>query len=353
MRFTSRILGVVTVLYVGGYCQMPMPASPHHRQAQPANDAHTFGVVVEAVEPGSTAAKAGLCVGDVLQEYGGRSLRTVFKFMAAQENTVAASITLKGLRSGQPLLAQLPMQSPGIPSPDVTPNMRVHPQWSNIAQALYQAGQTSILGGRIEEGVVSWRNAIVELENSGDAVEAGWLCWRTGEAYSVRGDWKQAQQWQEHAWKNVKSGNDAAAQTCVLHSLGEVWEHQGDLARAFDWYEQARKLNIANQNVFWQANDLDSEGDLAFARQKWNEANKLYEQALTVCQPQAPAAWQTASILYRLGKNAEAQANHLQAQKRYQANHYRRKSAMKMPSLSYKNRHLTRGMQPQFASTWG
>ncbi len=87
----------------------------------------------------------------------------------------------------------------------------------------------------MEEGVVSWQSAIEALEKAGNIAGAGWLCWRTGEMYRLRSDWKQVQTWQERAWKNVeKTGDDAAAQRSILFALGEAREYQNDLPGAFD-----------------------------------------------------------------------------------------------------------------------
>jgi S1-C subfamily serine protease len=69
------------------------------------------GVRFSDVRPGSPAAKAGLKPGDVLVEFGGKTIRNLYDFTdALRRSKVGDVVEVKVLRDGKPVQASVTLE---------------------------------------------------------------------------------------------------------------------------------------------------------------------------------------------------------------------------------------------------
>lgn len=251
------------------------------------------GLVIEEVGDDSTAAKAGLKVGDKLLTYDGKPLTSPAALQALVQNTAGRKeATLSVRRADKTLVLTVPSGRLGVV---------IRPELPPATQALYSEGVTLQQAEKYDAAAQRWTAAAKRAEESGDKAAAGWLYSQVGVAYDVQKKWQEAFEAYQAGWKLLEGGGDAAAQAQILESLAQCRWNLGDYQGARQWYEKASQTNEAAGYETWALANLAMLGSYAYARRDFPTAQGSYRRALAIRQRLAPDSLGVADILNVMG----------------------------------------------------
>jgi CHAT domain-containing protein/Tfp pilus assembly protein PilF len=270
---------------------------------RPRDSGQETGVIVESVEAGYAAEKAGLQPGDEilswsraassaadLEPRGGR-IQSPYDLMEVEfEQTYRWAVTLSGLHGSQQTTWTLPRGSwwrittrPGLPSQ---------------AAALYHAGKEKIAAGDLPGGEALWRTAATDLAAAGDRLRAAWLLERSADKLSKAEKWAEADAAYEAALGALGPEADPSAAVRILISWGEssirhsAWDHA---ASCFDRALALRRKAVPGS--LSEAEILVSLGDTAWLRGDLAAAETFHRQAMEIYEDLAPESLNVASLL--------------------------------------------------------
>lgn len=298
------------------------------------------GLVVEEVEPGGAAARAGMRPGDLLLRWrradASGSLHSPFDLRAVEIGEAPrGEVVLEADRGGSPLSLALPagrwrlLARPRLPEP---------------VRALYLKGLNLLdSGSRTQTGAL-WEEAVADLESAARPSDSAWLLGRLGDAWVEAHSWTEAEEayrraveaaqaagdpraaaqleerWAEHLenqgrfpeavrshrraverWQD-RSGT-AARLTAAHHlnSLGVAYQRHGDLAGAGDCFRRALEIRRrwATRSPV-TASTYNNLGIVAGLRGDFRGAERYFRDALDLYRRQAPRSRHAASTLNNL-----------------------------------------------------
>jgi CHAT domain-containing protein len=360
-RPKDRLIAVVLLALVCAEGAMAQVASISSAVKNAATDLVQPGVVVEKLDQGSRAAKAGLREGDVLLSWSrGTATGTMTSPFAVRkleiEQSPLGAVTLEGLRRGQ-------RQSWVISQPDW--KMSTRPNFASSLERPYRLGLQFTRSGDVSRGVAYWRRAAIRAAGSQHAWIQAWFFLRMAKALSEARQWKEAdaayeqsvrlspksrldiltnlfsswassfrdrQDWasaERNCEKALAHARDSEADSLdaafVLSDHATVAEGKGDLFRAEEYAEEALKIREkmapGSLVVAWS---LDHLAQLAADREDLARAEEYAHRALTLhlkLNPSGTSLWFAwdldilARIAWYRGDFAAAEGHALEALK--------------------------------------
>jgi tetratricopeptide (TPR) repeat protein len=94
--------------------------------------------------------------------------------------------------------------------------------------------------------------------------------------------WKQAEQYYQHALQIFKEYNNRAHQASTYHQLGMVAQEQRQWEQAGQYYQHALQIKIESNDRYPQADAYHQLGKVAEEQQQWEQARKFFLQALEI-----------------------------------------------------------------------
>ena len=308
------------------------------------------GTVIEEVDKGWAADRAGIRAGDLIVTWSrggeiGGPVRSPFDLHQLQvEQAPHGIVTLQGMREDRNMEWTL---SPG------SWYVEARPTFPEAILALYRQGREQISKGDLDGGAESWRSAIAAADRRNDPLGAAWLQGRLTEEFAAAGRWPEAGVAVESADKRLEESQTLAtslllcswtwkiqnsdhAESCyhrtlalepeeslaaawALSSLGDLANRRGDLATAEDLYRKAysiqERLAPGSIDLAW---NLESLAQIAMYRNELDIAEKDLFKALEIKERLAPESLEISTSLGNLGRLALIQGDLSTAEERYQ-----------------------------------
>ncbi len=276
------------VLIGGVFCGLVGCATP---PPEPA----IGGVVLEVVEPGGAAHRAGLEVGDqIITWHRGATapleLGTPID-LDRVESKAAGDVTLGARRQGEAFDVTLP--------PD---RWRIESRPALVEPVLgsYLEGQRLIAEGQVEAGVKLWQSVIDDnrAEGSGRDLEAIWLLNQISAAQQRGGDFEAADV--AHREAEARAADDPKV-------IAWLWQRRGDRSRPADAVDAySRALASPQLAEGWRARLLVDRCGAAFRASRVEAAGEDCDQAWSLVGKPAmahPLAIESGILLAKIIRN--------------------------------------------------
>ena len=259
------------------------------------------GVVVEAVEPGRTGARAGIAPGDLLlswrstgDEPGGGTIHSPAELLWVElAHSPLGTVTIEGLRGTESRRWE--------PSSDRW-GLTVRPAFDPALLAGYDEAKRARSAGRIGDGIEMLRELAGGTRN---AEHAGWLLaerarWLTEASEGSRS---------RAAWDQAAGGADRRPDS--FDTAAVRWSQGHRLKRLGRYREAGEILILARQHVESRSPDglavaaaYESIADVATALSDLKPAREHYRRALEIREALAPGSLAMARSLAGLGRVA-------------------------------------------------
>jgi CHAT domain-containing protein/Tfp pilus assembly protein PilF len=251
------------------------------------------GLIVEEIIADSSAAKAGLKVGDKLLTFDDRALTSLATLRAIQQNVVGKKDVVLRVQRGQEVLTfRVPIKGLG---------MYVRPELSEVALQLYRRATQAQKAEKAAEAISLWIMAAKETEREGNKNAASWLYFSAGLIYEGQENCKEAQEIYAQALKTIEGSQDTAARVIVMESLGWCKQNLKNYTAGQELYKQAFEMNTAAGYEVWAAGDLSYLGRIALSTQDYQTAQGFFDRALKIYERSTPGSGDVASSLALLG----------------------------------------------------
>jgi tetratricopeptide (TPR) repeat protein len=126
--------------------------------------------------------------------------------------------------------------------------------------------------------------------------------------------WKQAEQYYQHALQIFIESNDRYKQASTYHQLGVVAQEQRQWKQAEQYYQHALQIFIESNDRYNQAKTYHNLGIVAQEQRQWKQAEQYYQHALQI-YIEFNDRYAQASTYGQLGILAREQQQWTQAQK--------------------------------------
>ncbi len=286
------------------------------------------GVVVEKVESGSAAEKAGLRPDDVLLSWtadrpgtrsqDGGDMATIFDWVRVEIEEVPRGGLGFDLVRGADQHLEVRLQ-PGLLGIEVRPRM------SDPALEAYEAAlEKSELApsGEHESTVVhDWQTLVDALEDAGDIESAWWLEMRSAELSAGEQRWEEARDCLSRAVELVAPVGDDVVETLTRRKLGDQLSRLDRVEEARAQYDRAEAtIRTETGDTISLALVLGRRGLLEQKLGNSGDAVQLFRDELVILDRLAPRSLGTAACMHllggavhRRGEFAEAEQLYLQA----------------------------------------
>ena len=270
-------------------------------------------VVIEAVEDGSAAHRAGILPGDVFTSWelasapgsapavsGG--LASPFDLDDVEiEQAPRGTLTLRGFRGAQRL---------AIAAPQERWRLRARPSMTERSLEAYSRGRHLASKGGVEEAVDAWRAA---ASAAGDDVASAWLLVQAGLALGDAKKMDDAHSVTREALTAAERATNRAAIAGVQEAQARLYERQNDVAKADERYRAviATRQDTAPPGLGY-AKALVDQASMQFDRENLAAAESLLRDAVEIQRRLAPG-----SVV--LGRSLSALGNVLRARDNFKA----------------------------------
>jgi CHAT domain-containing protein/Tfp pilus assembly protein PilF len=258
--------------------------------------------IVESVEAGYAAEKAGLQPGDEILSWSraassaadldqsGR-IQSPYDLTEVEfEQTHRGTVILSGLRGARQTTWTLPRGSWW--------RITTRPDLPSEAAALYRDGKEKIAAGDLPGGEALWRTAATDLAAAGDRLRAAWLLERSADKLAQAGKWTAADAAYEAALATLGTEADPLAAVWILFSWGKSATNQSAWDRAASCLTRALTLRRkAVPRSLTEAHILVYLGDTAWLRGELATAETFHRQAMEIYEDLAPESLNVASLL--------------------------------------------------------
>lgn len=273
------------------------------------------GLVVEEVEPGGAAARAGLRPGDLFLRWrrgdASGSLHSPFDLRAVEIGEAPlGEVVLEGDRDGSPLSLALPAGRWLL---------RVRPRLPERVRALYLKGLNLLDSGSLPQTGALWEEAVADLESAARPSDAAWLLGRLGDASVEAHSWAEAEEAYRRAVEAAQAAGDPRAAAQLEERWGEHLENRGRLAEALEIHRRALERWQDRSGIaagLTAAHHLNSLGVAYQRRGDLAAAEDCYRRALEIRRRWAARSPVTASSYNNLGIVAGLQGD-FRAAERY------------------------------------
>lgn len=194
------------------------------------------GIVVEIVQKGSAAAKAGLHVGDLLLAWKRNgaegNIESPFDlFFLETDHSPRAQVTLLGFRNDENSTWQLGPDAWGI---------NARPNFTGDLLALYRSGQELAKDGKIIEATERWRTEGESIRTSPSMTPwlSSWFYFHAAEVLADARKWQEADVAFQDAIQR-SSGSGPAIVTQLFHTWGVTYSRRNNWDAAEKYYLRA------------------------------------------------------------------------------------------------------------------
>ena len=269
-------------------------------------DPSASGVVVEEVEEGFAAHKAGLRPGDILLRWqraasppanpvplSGAIDSPVGLLEVETEQAPRGDLTVLGVRDRENLRVLL---APG------EWKLRTRPQLDGSELATYEKAYALVAAGEVEKGLSLWRELASLWGQSGAPAKAAWLFLRIASAAGEKHDWQVAGEAFEEAQSQAEAGGEVRLLAVVAETQAGFLEARSELELASAAYREALETRQGNSPTsLGVAGNLNHLGWLAFLRGDLASAHDFFSRSLVLREKLAPRSLETADSLGNLG----------------------------------------------------
>jgi CHAT domain-containing protein/Tfp pilus assembly protein PilF len=271
-----------------------------------AKEKASAGVIIETVNKGSVAEKAGLLPGDVIitwsraasppanpQPAQGHILSPFDLLNVEWEQSPRGPITLAGTRTKRKLKWQLSQGSWGLAA---------RPALQGNLLTLYQKGKDSLEAKQPKDAVAHWRDAAEEAKKEGKESVSTWLYFKMGEALAGTRNWAETDAAYNEAVEESNKNGPESTSSYILRQWGQTFLRRNAWDRMEEIY---RRAMAEDQRVALEslaiAHSLANLGIAAASRGQEEEAGKLFRQSLAMREKLAPGSLDVARSLSNLG----------------------------------------------------
>ncbi len=302
-QWMGRSLGVqcLGVLLLGVAGARPAAAlSPGDLNPEPA------GVVVEEVERGFAAHKAGLEPGDVLlrwrraaslpanPESASGDLSSPFDLDEVElEQASRGELTVTGMREGEPLLVRL---LPGAWK------IQTRPRLMAGELASYDEAKALIAKGEIDKGLSVWKEMAAATGRVGNHAKAAWLFLRGADSAVESREWQIAAGALKEAQREARASGKASLVATITDKLASFFLNRNEFQRASAAYQEALEIRQASSSTsLGTARSLNNLGIVAWYRGDLASAADYFQRSLAIRERFAPQSLDVAFSLNNLG----------------------------------------------------
>ncbi len=276
------------------------------------------GVVVESVPPGTTAARAGLAPGDVIESWGaepaGGPTRIPFDLILPfTEELPRRSVTLAGTRGGEPRTWTLPG---GFPSP--WQEIELRPVLAAEPLAAYRQGQGQIAAGQLDAGLEHWRRAAASAAAGQDDL-ALWFSVQEARALDRAERWSEADLLYHELLAPREARATADPVTAqLLREWGDTFKQRRIWDLAESCYRRALALDRkAAPRSLAAARSLVGLAGIASLSAGAEAPAPFFRQALAILEALAPVSSDAAQAWQDWGTDAASDGDLATAAQRY------------------------------------
>jgi tetratricopeptide (TPR) repeat protein len=263
------------------------------------------GVVVEQVDKGLEAEKAGLRIGDVILAWSRSTLRGNIESPfdldeVATEQNPRGLVVLEGLRGREKQTWEMGRNAWGIGS---------RPAFSGDFLLVYQQGRKLAKAGMASKAAVLVRTLTNRIQRSDPIWLLPWLLSQAAIWRVTAKQWKEADEtYQEALRLAAKAGPKVTSQ--LLLAWGDQLRTRSEWTRAEECYGQSIiELRTQTATNLTLAGTLNNLGHVAWHRGLLTKAEEYYRQALDVRETLAPGSLDVARTLNNLGNVAWKQGD--------------------------------------------
>jgi len=261
------------------------------------------GVVVESVETGGAAEKAGLRAGDTLLSWERAAnppanpkaakgkFETPFDVIDAEiEQAPRGRFEVAGLREGKPIRVEIP---PG------KWQLKVRPALTEKKLMVYRKAIETLEAGDAAAGIALLRGLIGAAKESKEPDRATWLLFRAAEVLEKPRKWDEANGIYAEA---AQIASALRSQADIHEAAGEAFKKQNRFDEAAKEHEKALAIRekIAPESLAVAAS-LNNLGLVIHDRGDLGAAREYYQRALTIREDLAPESLDLAVSLNNLG----------------------------------------------------
>ncbi len=264
------------------------------------------GIVVEEVDEGFAAHKAGLRPGDVLlswqraasppanPEPASGNLDSPFDLDDVKiEQAPRGELTVSATRGSERLLVRL---APG------EWRLRTRPHLTGSDLETYEDARALIGTEDIDKGLSLWREMASVFGERGDHVKASWLFLRIASTAGESHDWEMAEGAFDEALRAAKASGETSLLSMITESLASSFRDRGELERASAACREALEIRQASASrSLGIAKNLHNLGIVTMRRGDLATAEDYYRRSLAIREKLAPQSLHVAASLNNLG----------------------------------------------------
>jgi len=271
------------------------------------------GVVVEGVEPGSMADKAGIKPGDILVEWtrlpqpsanpqpASGTLHSAFDWLLLEkEQAPRGTVQLSVRRDHREHKVDV---APGLWG------LQVRPLLPPDRVPDYERAVTMIQNGE-KQGIDGLEQVAAALTAHSDWPTVCWLSYRCGQLCADQGWWPQAQTAFQEALRRAENKDQPAIESLIWAALGDSFRQQSEYEPATKAVEHALELSEkSGADNLLAAEFLNALGHTAYDGGDLTLAETYFSKALAITEKLAPESLDVATSLNHLGWVAQDRGN--------------------------------------------
>lgn len=262
------------------------------------------GIVIESVQKGSAAEKAGLHENDILLHWSQSDANGDIKspynlFFLETERAPREEVTLIGLRQNEKSSWRL--------GSETIWGIEARPNFSDTLLAVYRTGQQLVKDGKVAEAAGYWRSEGGSLATSSSALSwlSSWFSFHAAEMLAASQKWQEADAAYAEAIQRASS-SDPDVITQLFQTWGITYRRREQWDSAEKCYLQAlnNQRKTEGEDTLITARILNNIGNVAWELNDLPKTKQYFTETLNIRRKLAPQSLQLAWTLEGLGNAA-------------------------------------------------